>query len=177
MVIAANVIAAVSVTGLLSAEMLSRPRSKPQAASPETSRPAPEESAEPVVPEPPPTPAPAAAQSAVVVSAQLVLVNARGIESADGAYCHVEGDIRNASARAFDGVLASVRWFDKNGRQVGADDALVEADPLRPGETSRFRASTGCSPAIATYALSFRLLDGSPLSAEDPRGRLTGRRW
>ena len=112
-----------------------------------------------------PTPAPPAAPPADVIA----LISARGYESESGSYWYVEGQVKNLSGESLKNVQAVATWYTKDGTFVSSDNALIEYNPILPGQTSPFKTITRGNPAMSRYSVSFKSLFGSELPTRDDR--------
>ena len=123
-----------------------------------------------------PTPSPApASQTAVPLAVpsaptyQLALVSSKGYESDSGHYHYIEGEVRNISTAPLKNVTAVGTWYDKDDVFVKSDDALVDFNPVLPGQTSPFKTISTGNPAMAKYKIAFKTLMGGTLSVDDQR--------
>lgn len=86
-------------------------------------------------------------------------------------YHIVVGDLTNASSERLENVQAVVTWYTAGGDIVTVEDALIELDPLLPGQTSSFRVGARSNPAMDRYRLRFKHLLGGeiPFTEATPR--------
>lgn len=68
---------------------------------------------------------------------QLGLLSSRGYKSSIS-HMNVEGQVRNITDKSLKSIQVVVQWFDKNGNFVTSDEALIEYNPILPGQTSPF---------------------------------------
>lgn len=122
-------------------------------------------SASPATPATRPTPA-AAPQPP---RAQLALLSSRGYEAEYGGYHYVEGQVQNIGSEPLKNVTAVATWMDKAGNFIKADDALIDYNPILPGQTSPFKTITSGNPAMSTYTVEFKTLFGGTLAVDDRR--------
>lgn len=111
---------------------------------------------------------PAAAASAAP-SYQLALISANGYETESGGYHIVEGQIKNVSSEPLRNVMAVGIWTDKDGGFIKSDDALIDYNPILPGQTSPFKTMSTTNPAMAKYRVEFKTMFGGTLAVEDQR--------
>ncbi len=78
-------------------------------------------------------------------------------------YIHVVGEVRNISNSKLEHVLAVVTFRTENGTLVKTDDALINYDPLMPGQSSPFKVLTTENPAIKKLSLGFKHLLGGEI--------------
>jgi hypothetical protein len=99
---------------------------------------------------------------------ELAFLSARGGRSSDS-YFTVEGQVQNLTDRPLPSVEAVVTWYTKTDQFISAESALVEYDPLLPGQTSPFKVITRANPAMDKYSVEFKQLRGGPLRVDDRR--------
>lgn len=110
-----------------------------------------------------PTPAPSPPRDV------LALVSARGYESESGNYWYVEGQVQNISETPLKNVEAVSTWFTKDGTFIKSDSAIIEYNPLMPGQTSPFKTITRGNPQMSKYSVDFKQLMGGTLRTRDDR--------
>jgi hypothetical protein len=102
-------------------------------------------------------------------SPSLALVSARGYESDSGGFHYVEGQVTNLTDKPLQSVAAVATWYDKNDQFITSDDALVNFNPLMPGQTSPFKTITRSNPLMAKFTIQFKRLLGGQLEMRDDR--------
>ena len=112
----------------------------------------------PTAPTPPPEP-----------TNQLTLISSKGYESDGGGYHIVEGQVKNISNQSLKNVKVVATWLDKNGGFIKSDDAIVEYNPILPGQTSPFKTMSSTNPAMSKYTVEFKTLFGGTLRFDDQR--------
>jgi hypothetical protein len=60
-------------------------------------------------------------------------------------------------------------WYDKDGNFIKFDDALIDYNPILPGQTSPFKTISTGNPAMARYSVGFKTLFGGSLAMDDQR--------
>jgi hypothetical protein len=100
---------------------------------------------------------------------KLALVAARGYESESGGYHYVEGQVKNVSDESLKNVVVVATWYDKDGNFIKTDDALIDYNPILPGQTSPFKTITSGNPAMSRYTVEFKHLLGGTISLDDQR--------
>jgi len=78
-------------------------------------------------------------------------------------FLRVEGQIKNISPRPIEHIEAVVTWYDADGGFVKSGNALIEYDPLLPGQTSPFTVLMTENPAARRYTVAFKTFWGSQL--------------
>lgn len=79
-------------------------------------------------------------------------------------YIHVRGEVKNVTDRPLENIMVVGAFRDKNGTLVKSEDALVDYDPIMPGQTSPFSAGTRHNPQITDCGLSFKVLMGGTVA-------------
>ena len=102
---------------------------------------------------------------------QLALISSRGYEAEYGGYHYVEGQVENISSVALKNVTAVATWYDKDGDFIKSDDALIDFNPILPGQISPFKTISTGNPAMSRYTVEFKELLGGAISTEDRRKR------
>lgn len=100
-------------------------------------------------------------------SAKLALLSARGYD--EHGFHFVEGQVRNISNEPLKNVTAVASWYDKSDGFITTADAIIEYNPILPGQTSPFKTITTTNPAMAKYSIAFKELMGGQIETEDRR--------
>jgi hypothetical protein len=74
-----------------------------------------------------------------------------------------EGRVKNISGDSLRNVAAQVSYFTKGGQFIASDDALVEFNPILPGQTSPFKVIVTWNPEMNKAQVEFKTLFGGPL--------------
>lgn len=131
----------------------------------------PKQSSAPPVTVATPAPAPTSPPPSVTLPAadKLALLSARGYETEYGGYHIVEGQVTNISDEPLRNVTVVATWLDGEGGFITSDDALIEYNPILPGQTSPFKTMTTSNPAMKRYTVSFKELMGGQIPTDDRR--------
>lgn len=78
-------------------------------------------------------------------------------------YAVAEGLVKNTSSKSLENVVALVNIFDKNGEFIKSDKALIEYNPILPGQTSPFKVMASHNPAMEKASIDFGTLFGKKL--------------
>lgn len=78
-------------------------------------------------------------------------------------YIHVVGEVKNISNSKLDNVTAVVTFRTEDGTLVKTDEALIDYNPLMPGQTSAFTVLATENPAIKKLNLGFKHLLGGEI--------------
>lgn len=98
---------------------------------------------------------------------KLALLAARGFERSD--YHIVEGQVKNISSESLRSVAAVTTWYDKAGGFITSDDAIIDYNPILPGQTSPFKTMSRTNPAMEKYSVEFKFLMGGAIATDDQR--------
>lgn len=80
-------------------------------------------------------------------------------------YAIAEGQVTNVSSASLSHVLAVVTFSTSEGGFITSDDALIDFDPLLPGQSSPWKVSARWNPAMRNATVRFRTMRGVELSA------------
>jgi hypothetical protein len=118
-----------------------------------------------------PTSSTAPSPAPVPAGPKLALLSSKGYESEYGGYHYIEGEVKNVSDEPLKNVAAVGIWLDKDGTFIKSDDAIIEYNPILPGQTSPFKTISTGNPAMEKYRVEFKTLFGGTLSVDDQRRR------
>lgn len=104
-----------------------------------------------------------------VAAPVLALVSSRGHDSDGGAYWIVEGQVKNISDESIKSVTAITTWYTKDDQFISTDQALIDFDPILPGQTSPFKTISRGNPSMSKYSVEFKRLLGGTLNTRDDR--------
>jgi len=79
-------------------------------------------------------------------------------------YIFVRGEVKNISSKKLKNVVAVGEFRNKAGELVKTEDALLEYNPIMPGQTSPFKAGGTSNPQIENCNISFKYLFGTPVA-------------
>lgn len=97
-------------------------------------------------------------------AAQLRIVDQRG-ELGDY-YNQIDGRVQNITQTSLQNVDVVVTWFDSGGNFISTSSALVDFNPLLPGQTSPFKVMTRTNPAMKRFMVEFKSLLGGTIPHE-----------
>lgn len=100
-------------------------------------------------------------------TAKLALLSARGYD--EYGYHIVEGQVRNISDESLKNVAVKATWYDKADGFITSDDALIDYNPILPGQTSPFKTMSRTNPAMSKYSVEFKFLFGGEIQTDDRR--------
>jgi RNA polymerase subunit RPABC4/transcription elongation factor Spt4 len=83
--------------------------------------------------------------------------------STDYGYATYEGQVKNISSLKLKNVQAIVTWYDRNGNMITSSSALIEYNPILPGQRSPFKVMKTHNPAMAKAGVEFSHLMGGTI--------------
>lgn len=83
-------------------------------------------------------------------------------------YAIAEGQVTNVSAAPIENLIAVVSFKTADGRFITSDDALVDYNPILPGQTSPWKVMARWNPAMESASVEFKTMFGGtvPMYAE-----------
>lgn len=84
-------------------------------------------------------------------------------------YVIAQGQVKNISSTRLDNVMAVITLWTKNKEFVTTADALIDYNPILPGQTSPFRVGHTDNPAITNATIDFKALMGGSIEYRDGR--------
>lgn len=93
---------------------------------------------------------------------QLELVATQWRRSSD-MFITMEGQVRNISNEPLEDVTAVTTYTNTNGDFITSDDALIDFNPILPGQTSPFSTITTYNPEITRARVEFKHLMGGTI--------------
>jgi hypothetical protein len=96
----------------------------------------------------------------------LALLSLQGYSESD--FAIVEGQVRNDGDQPLSDVEAIASWFKADKTTfIKAGHALIDYNPILPGQTSTFKIITSDNPAIKTFRITFQQLGGAEIPHRD----------
>lgn len=102
------------------------------------------------------------AKKAKKASARLQLISWRW-STAHG-YVTVEGQVKNISDKSIENAQAVATLYTSGGEFITSSDALIEYNPVLPGQTSPFKVMVKHNPAMKKAGIDFKTLFGKKIS-------------
>jgi predicted nucleic acid-binding Zn ribbon protein len=78
-------------------------------------------------------------------------------------YAIAEGAVKNISNAKLENVEASVSFLAKDGSLITSSDAILEYNPILPGQTSPFKTMATLNPAMRSAHIEFKYLMGGTI--------------
>jgi len=82
-------------------------------------------------------------------------------------YVFARGEVTNLSPKILKNVVAVGTFRTADGTLVKSEDALLEFNPIMPGQTSPFSAGGTDNPAITKCGVNFKIMFGGNLAHEE----------
>lgn len=79
-------------------------------------------------------------------------------------YITAEGRVKNISNQPLKNIQVVAEHFAKDGTFITSDSALIEYNPIMPGQISPFKAMTTQNPMMSKCSISFKTLMGGAVS-------------
>lgn len=83
--------------------------------------------------------------------------------NSSSSYDRVEGLVTNNTSQPIRSIVAEARFYDANDNFVHSDDALIDYNPLLPGQSSPFDVIVRRNPGFKLARLYFRTFGGQAL--------------
>jgi len=80
----------------------------------------------------------------------------------------MEGQVKNTSNIPLRSVAAIASFYDENGVVVASSEALIDCNPILPGQTSPFKVITIWDPAMKKAGVEFKFLMGGTIFTRHP---------
>ena len=96
---------------------------------------------------------------------QLEMTASRGYETSS--FHIVEGQVRNISTAPLKSVVVVTNWYDKDGKFITSEDALIDYNPILRGQVSPFKTMARTNPAMARFDVTFKFFAGRTIPMRD----------
>ena len=84
---------------------------------------------------------------------------------------YVIGKVKNISSESMENVMAVGRFRTKDGTLVKTEEAIIDSNPILPGQTSLFKVGGADDPTITDCYLSFKNRSGQQLNYVSAKDR------
>lgn len=78
-------------------------------------------------------------------------------------YAIVEGEVQNLSSENLHDVVVLVKFYTTEEMFITSDDALIDYNPILPGQSSPFKVIVSYNPAMKTASISFKEFMGGTI--------------
>ena len=79
-------------------------------------------------------------------------------------YIQIVGEVKNTSTYSLDGIIAVASFRDEKGDIITSDDALIDFQPILPGQTSPFKVIATYNPAMKKANIDFKEAGGGTIA-------------
>jgi putative peptidoglycan binding protein len=86
-------------------------------------------------------------------------------------YMITEGQVENISGKSLENITVVASYYTASGDFVTSDSALVEYNPLLPGQRTPFKTITRGNPAIKGCNINFKHFWGGAIKFQDAKER------
>lgn len=84
-------------------------------------------------------------------------------------FAHIDGMVKNISGEKMENVMAVGEFYDANDNFIKSAEALIEYNPILPGQSSPFSVLTTDNPEIKNGKIVFKAFWGGTISTKDAR--------
>lgn len=102
------------------------------------------------------------AESAQAQSGPLLAIKSQHVSRGNG-YLTVSGEVNNITSAPLKDVEAVSTFYDKNHNVIKIATALIEYNPVMPGQTSPFKTLTPDNPLVIREITTFKFLMGGKI--------------
>jgi len=78
-------------------------------------------------------------------------------------YYTAEGEVKNISGESMERIEVIVLFYDQNDTFIKSASAMIDYNPILPGQTSPFKAMTTSNPAIKKARIQFKEMFGGTI--------------
>jgi hypothetical protein len=103
--------------------------------------------------------------------AKLELVDWHWGQTESESYVEAEGRVKNISDEPIRSVVAVVQFESKSGEMITAGDALIDFNPIMPGQTSPFKVMETYNPMMKSASITFKEHFGGEIQTYRRKGR------
>jgi hypothetical protein len=100
---------------------------------------------------------------------KLALISASCTTHSDIGYSECEGFVKNISSQTLEDIQVVVEWVDAGGVPRSSDDALIDYNPLLPGQESPWSTVGDYNPALTRFRVRFTEFFGGTILTRDDR--------
>jgi hypothetical protein len=100
---------------------------------------------------------------------KLALISASCTRRSDIGFRECEGFVKNVTSQALEDVTVVITWVDENGTPYSTDEALIDYNPILPGQESPWSTVGTDNPALTRFRVEFQELLGGTILTRDDR--------
>ena len=82
----------------------------------------------------------------------------------ESGFAIAEGQVKNVSSENLESVEAVVTYYTADKKFITTDSAIIEFNPILPGQTSAFKVMGTANPAMSSANVDFKKLMGGTIS-------------
>lgn len=86
--------------------------------------------------------------------------------STEHGYIFITGEVKNISEKPLKNIMAVGTFRTKEGEFIKTAEALINYNPIMPGQSSPFKAGTSENPLIKNCQTTFKTLFGKSISTQ-----------
>lgn len=101
----------------------------------------------------------------ITAPSKLALLSNNGVRQSG--YLIINGEVQNMSGEKITHLMAVVTHYTNKDSIISSEDAVVEYDPLLPGQKTPFKVMTRSNPEMKKYAVSFKTMFGGEIPYDD----------
>ena len=94
----------------------------------------------------------------------------------ESGYAIFEGQVKNISTAPLENVDAVVTFYDSAGGFITSSDALIDFNPILPGQTSPFKVMKTENPAMHKAGVAFKHLMGGSIEHRNAKSDTGGKK-
>jgi hypothetical protein len=79
-----------------------------------------------------------------------------------------EGQVKNVSSEPLHHIEAVIIFLTSNGELITSDSALLQYDPIMPGQISPFKVTATYNPLMTKASINFKFLIGPSIQWSEP---------
>jgi hypothetical protein len=88
-------------------------------------------------------------------------------EEASESFLEVQGQVKNITSANLDDIEVVVNFYTSDGAFVRSDSALIEYNPILPGQVSPFKVIVSNNPEIKKCSVEFKVFAGGTIPTRD----------
>jgi hypothetical protein len=100
---------------------------------------------------------------------KLALISASCTRHTDIGYSECEGFVKNISNQTLEDIQVVIEWVDDAGTPRSSDEALIDYNPLLPGQESPWSTFGDYNPALTRFRVRFTEFFGGTILTRDDR--------
>lgn len=115
------------------------------------------------------TAAPKQTRTPIPPKYKLALISSSCLWNENTGYFTCEGFVENITNEPMENIEAVINWYDESDTPITSESALIEYDPVLPGQQSPWKVMGRYNPAMDKYRVEFKEFFGGTIGTEDRR--------